>query len=367
MSIAFAPDRWETLRARYRTWWAGEAERPVLYIVGPRTPDRPPARFPHRGFLAQHGLDVEPADIVDAADYVLAGQEYLVDAFPHLWLNYGAGVLAAFTGCELRHDDNTVWFFPRRDVAARDLHLAFDAGNRWFRQLCDVAEVAAARWRGRVQVGTTDIGGASDVVSSHLTAERLLTDLYDAPEEIERLMWEAHTLWWHLWREIDRRLRPCNPGYTCWTTIFSEEPYYMLQSDFCYMIGPAMFDRFVRPELVASCRQLPNAFYHLDGIGELPHLDSLLAIPELKGIQWVQGAGRGGPMEWLDVYRRILDGGKRLQVTGGSLSESLAAIDILAGEGRNIGRIYLSSGLGAKDRAGRTDLEAFLKRYGGSL
>jgi 5-methyltetrahydrofolate--homocysteine methyltransferase len=365
MSIAFTPERWEKLRTFSRAWWAGEARRPMLYVVAPRAPDRPAARLTHRHFLPQHGLDVDPADVVDAMDHHLAGQEYLVDGHPYIWLNYGAGVLAAFTGCHLQYDDNTVWFFPRREVPARDLHLGFETGNRWFRQLCDVAEAASARWRGNVMLGMTDIGGASDVVSSHLTPERMLTDLYDAPEEIERLMWEAHAFWWHLWREVDRRLRPCNPGYSSWTPIYSEEPYYMLQSDFCYMIGPDMFDRFVRPELVASCRQLPNAFYHLDGVGELPHLDSLLAIPELKGIQWVQGAGRGGPMEWLDVYRRILDGGKRLQITGGSLSESLAVIDKLAAEKRPVGRIYLSAWLGRDDRAARAELDAFLKRYGG--
>ena len=170
----------------------------------------------------------------------------------------------------------------------------------------------------------------------------------------------TQALWWHAYRGIDQNLRACNRGYSAWTPIFSETPYYMLQSDFCYMIGPEMFDTFVRPELVASCRQLPHAFYHLDGVGELPHLDSLLAIPELKGIQWIPGDGRGGPMQWLDVYRRILDAGKLLQITGGSLQESLAAVDVLAGEKWNVGRIFIVSGAG--DAMARRALEAFLRR-----
>jgi 5-methyltetrahydrofolate--homocysteine methyltransferase len=362
MSIAFTPERWEQVRANYARWWAGESERPMLHVTAQRAPDRAPSAIPARGFVTQYGLDVDPETIIDAMDYQLSGREFLADGYPGWWLNFGAGVLAAYCGCELRCDENTTWFFPKRDFSARDLHMAFNPENRWFRQTCAVARAGAARWRGDVMIGMTDIGGAADVVSSFLTGERMLMELYDEPEEIKRLMWETQVLWWHAFREIDKEIRSCNPGYSCWTPIFSEKPYYMLQSDFSYMIGPEMFDTFIKPELTASCRQLPHAFYHLDGVGELPHLDSLLAIPELQGVQWIQGAGKGGPMEWLDVYRRILDAGKRLQITHGTLPEYLAVIEVLAKEKRNVGRIFISCG--ANDAAERLALDTFLKRHG---
>ena len=362
MSIAFTPEQWEQVRANYARWWAGASERPMLYVTTRREPDRVPAKLPYRGLLPQYGLDVDPEAIVDAHDYLLSSTEFLADAFPHTWLNFGAGVLAAYGGCDLRYDENTAWFFPRQEYAARGLHMELDPENRWFRRTRDLAHAFAARWRGNVMVGMTDIGGASDVVASFLTGERMLTDLYDNPEEIQRLMWETHALWWFAFREIDQEIRNCNPGYSCWTSIFSETPYYMLQSDFCYMIGPEMFDTFIKPEIVASCRRMPHAFYHLDGVGELPHLDSLLAIPELQGIQWVQGASKGGPMQWLDVYRRILDAGKLLQITWGSLQENLAAVEILAKEKRKVGRIFIQTE--AKDAGARRELDAFLRRTG---
>ena len=105
-----------------------------------------------------------------------------------------------------------------------------------------------------------------------------------------------------------------NPGYTAWAPIFSEEPYYMLQCDFCYMIGPDMFDEFVKPELAATCKRLDNAFYHLDGPGQLPHLDSLLEIDELAGVQWVHGDGQRDGSQWPEVYRKIRQAGKRMQL-----------------------------------------------------
>ena len=364
MSIAFTPERWETIRARYETWWSGQSTRPMLYLTTPRAPDRPPARLPNKGFTSHYGLDVEPADIVDVWDARLSGTDFLADGFPYVWINFGPGVLAAFLGCELRSDANTSWFFPTRQVRPRDLHLRLDPENRWFRHVTALAHAAAARWQGTVSIGMTDLGGASDVLASFLTTDHMLTDFYDEPEEIQRLMWEVHTLWWQAWHTINGAMRGGNAGYSSWTPIYSEQPYYMLQSDFCYMIGPQMFETFVKPDLVACCRQLPHAFYHLDGIGELPHLDSLLAIPELRGIQWIQGDGRGGPMKWLDVYRRILDGGKLLQMVG-KLPEALAAIDQLASEGRPVGRIYYNAGIG--NDADRRLAQDFLKRHGSSL
>jgi hypothetical protein len=80
------------------------------------------------------------------------------------------------------------------------------------------------------------------------------------------------------------------------------------------MISPAMFERFVLPDLVACCDHLDHGFYHLDGKGEIPHLDHLLAIERLRGIQWIPGDGQPPPQDWLPLLKRIRDGGKLCQV-----------------------------------------------------
>jgi 5-methyltetrahydrofolate--homocysteine methyltransferase len=89
----------------------------------------------------------------------------------------------------------------------------------------------------------------------------------------------------------------------------------MLQSDFSYMISPAMFERFVLPDLMECCEALDHPFYHLDGKGEIPHLDHLLSIQRLKGIQWVPGDGQPPPDCWLPLLQRIRTGGKLCQVS----------------------------------------------------
>jgi 5-methyltetrahydrofolate--homocysteine methyltransferase len=201
----------------------------------------------------------------------------------------------------------------------------------------------------------TDLGGNLDILSTFRPGEQLLLDLYDSPEQVRRLTWEAHAAWMEAYDDIDAVLRPVNPGHTAWTPIFSEPRYYMLQCDFCYMIGPDMFDGFVRPEIQAMCRKIPHAFYHLDGVGQLPHLDSLLSIPELAGVQWVPGAGKPTCDKWPDVYARILKAGKRAQVWGPA---ELLAIERAVGAAKGVVAIWYPK---QEERAIAVDT---LARYG---
>src|SRR5512145_563062 len=80
------------------------------------------------------------------------------------------------------------------------------------------------------------------------------------------------------------------------------------------MISPIMFEGYVLPDLAACCEIMEHPFYHLDGKGELPHLDMLLGLEKLCGIQWVPGDGAPPPQQWLPVLKRIRDAGKRCHV-----------------------------------------------------
>ena len=52
----------------------------------------------------------------------------------------------------------------------------------------------------------------------------------------------------------------------------------------------------------------------MDGKGQLPHLDMLLAIEKLRGIQWIPGAGQPEAADWPDVLDKIRKSGKLCQV-----------------------------------------------------
>jgi len=357
MAIGFDAERWSKVKEDARAWWDGRLKRPLIQIrLQGRDPQRPAPRQPSKGFTAQYPANVTPAEIVDVWDYELSQTEYLGDAFPTVWPNFGPGIIAGFLGARVRPDEHTVWFEPLTPQTPAALQLAGDLENPWFLRVRDICRAAQERWQGLVQVGMTDLGGNLDILASFLPGEALLLDLYDQPEDVKRLTWQAHHAWWLYFNELNAVLRPPNPGYTAWTPIFSETPYYMLQCDFAYMLGPAMFDEFVKPELAASCRRLKNAFYHLDGPGQLCHLDSLLSIAELKGVQWVPGAGQPDEAHWPEVYRKIRDAGKRIHLTGG-----IAHLDAVA---RQLGSAEGIVVFDTLRRSRQAEAEALLGKYG---
>jgi 5-methyltetrahydrofolate--homocysteine methyltransferase len=363
MELAFSAQRWETVKRNYRAWWAGKLQRPLIHVtVGGYEAKRAKPDIPWHWFQSWYELSVPAEKIVDWYEYNLETTRFPGDSFPHVNPYFGPGVAAAFMGAKVvnTRETGTTWFEPRQSLAAMDLRLKHDPQSPWWPRVRDLAAAAAKRFQGMVQIDMTDLGGNLDLVATFRPGEELLFDLYDQPAEVERLAWEAHEMWWYYFDELSRAT-PRNPGYTAWTPILSEQPYYMLQCDFCYMIGPDMFDRFVKPELAATCKRLTNGFYHLDGPGQLPHLDSLLEIPELKGVQWVPGDGQPDITKWPEVYRKIRKAGKLVQFFHSQSKHGLRNLDILADQlGSAEGLIMV----GGVDRKQEDELNELLGRYG---
>ncbi|NLS78727.1 MAG: hypothetical protein GXY76_15850 [Chloroflexi bacterium] len=357
MPIDFAPERWERIRENARLWWAGKLGRPLIQLtVAGRDPGRPEPALPPARRTAHYDFSVPAEEVVDRWDYDLSCADYIGDAFPSRFVDFGPGVIAAFLGARTELGEATVWFHAPEERPIAEIHLEHDQSEVWLNRVRGITQAAAGRWQGQVQVGMTDLGGNLDVVSTFRPSHRLLLDLYDAPDEVKRVTWEAHRMWWRYFSEINAILRPSNPGYTCWTPLYSEAPYYMLQCDFCYMISPAMFDEFVKPELVASCKRLGNAFYHLDGVGQLPHLDSLLSIPELKGIQWIYGDGKPDYRHWTHIYRKVREAGKLIQLSGGP--------EVLEHVAKELGSAEGIALIGSVSASRRDEAEALIAKYG---
>lgn len=325
---------------------AGQGSGPHAAAVAPSVS---PFHLPIRAFGAGQ-------EIVDSWDYELSTYEFLGDSFPYMFTNYGPGTVAAFLGAELHTTDETVWFRAPEGKQVSELSFAYSEQSPWYRQIRDLYAAAIERWQGLVQVSMADLGGCLDILSTFRPSEALLFDLYDHPEQVKRCTWEIHAAWHRYFQGMNTVLRPVNPGYTAWTPIFSEVPYYMLQCDFCYMIGPDMFDEFVKPELATSCRAIDHAFYHLDGPGQLAHLDSLLEIEALDGVQWIPGDGAKPITEWPDVYRKISEAGKKIQIFG-----TMDELNIIADQ---IGRADNIVLIGSYERSRRDDLSRELEAYG---
>ena len=314
-TLNFRSEDWQRVERDTMAWWAGELPRPLVYlaVTDPLPDDR---RY---GFLSNYPLSMSAEEVVDRHAPALAATHFYGDAFPWWWVNFGPGIAAGFTGAKVNSvaaPSETVWFTPP-DESVRpigSLSLQFDPENAWWKRVKEITAAIVDRWQGRVAASMTDLGGNLDILASFRETQTLLTDLFDQPEEVERLVGQITQLWLRYYDELDHIIRPICRGASCWTPIWSTGKTYMMQCDFSYMISPRMFERFVLPDLTACCDYLEHGFYHLDGKGEIPHLDLLLSIQRLRGIQWIPGDGQPTPDQWLPLLKRIRDGGKLCQV-----------------------------------------------------
>jgi 5-methyltetrahydrofolate--homocysteine methyltransferase len=308
IQLQFTERDWERIERDWAAWWTGELERPLVIIETIDQFDVWASDFPPE----------TPVDeVLDRFQACLEAARFYGDAWPKWWPNFGPGIVAGFLGAQVHCVPGTVWFSPypdREPATIEDIHPVYDADNAWWRRVVELTRAAVARWGDRVCVGFTDLGGNLDILASLRGTQELLLDLHDAPGDVERLSGEITRLWLRYYDELDGIIRQGSRGMTPWAGIWSPGRCYMLQSDFAYMISPRMFERFVLPDLAACCEALDYAFYHLDGKGQIIHLDMLLSLERLRGIQWIPGDGQPPPEEWLPLLRRIRDGGKLCQL-----------------------------------------------------
>ncbi len=316
IEIDFTEEDWARLERNWTAWWAGELDRPLVMIEG-REP-HPDGSSPPLGweklFASEFPLETPVESIVDHYQWHLERRRFYGDAWPRWWPNFGPGIIAGFVGARVKPEPLTVWFEPAEESSIEELQPAYDAGNIWWQRVSSLTRAAVERWGDRVCVGHTDLGGNLDILASLRTTEQLLFDVSDAPEEVARLGGEITRLWLRYYEELHAIIQKSGRGTTPWAHVWSPGRCYMLQSDFSYMISPRMFERFVLPDLAACCDALDHGFYHLDGKGQIKHLDMLLSLERLHGIQWIPGDGQPPPEEWLPLLKRIRDGGKLCQL-----------------------------------------------------
>lgn len=306
---------WSEAKERFKAWWDGEViDRPVIQAFAPI-----------KGLISAGAWDGwsfmrYPEDLtigIRGFERVCEETFYGGEAFPNLHINLGPGVMAAYVGAVPRFISETVWFeTPKSWTELRSLE--YDLDNRWWRLTQRVASMALKVSKGRFIVGTTDLGGILDVAASLRGSNNLIIDLFKHPGEVKDLCGQLVDLWHRYYEGLHSIIAARMEGSSAWMGLWSPKRWYPIQCDFSAMMSPKQFQEFALPYLREQCQRLDHTVYHWDGPGQIPHLNHLLSIPELNGIQWTPGAGQPGvdSLAWFPLYRKIQEKGKLLVLLG---------------------------------------------------
>ncbi len=317
----FSEARWQETRAIYDEWWEQKINRPVVGLkVKNRTPN---LAKPKHDLLAQanvHRLDISVDDVLDAIEYEVCSYEYIGDAYPSFNLDcFGPGITAAILGAELDNSTGNVWFKPKEIIEPDEMQFVFSEDNVWYKRIAEIMQKSVERFEGKIMLTMPDLSGVMDILASFRHGELLLYDLYDYPDETKKLNAEIFEHWKTLYNKFSNISKFDEFGYSDWASVLSTKPSYVIQSDFSYMIGEEMFGEFVLPNLQKFCDWLPRTLYHMDGPGEIKHLDMLLSLKKLDAIQWVPGAGNPTCENYPEIYEKVENSGKNIQIPGQGL------------------------------------------------
>lgn len=316
----FDKDRYPEIAGVFEKWWDGTLNRPVIQVTLERSTAEGGDFFAsnYRKVIleAMYSFDIPASEVAGIIDRAYDCVEYLGDAFPVFYMR-PTGILGGFLGQEysLDRDQGTIWFYKMCTSLEEISGIRLNEDNPLLQRALELTRAVQTHFEGGMAIGLPDFGGVMDIVSSIRDANPFLLELCLEPEAVTDACLNIHEQFKKAYGIfLDAVDEKKIPGYTCWATMLSQKPYFVLQNDFSAMISTDMYDEFYLPILRKECQLIPRTIYHLDGPGAVRHLDSILTVPELDGVQWINGAGAPGLDQWPDIYRKIHAAGKLCQV-----------------------------------------------------
>lgn len=357
--------KYDKISENFEDWWEGRLERPIIQVTLDKSTAKGGDFFAsnYRKVIldAMYDFDLPVYEAAKIVDDAYSAVEYYGDAIPVFYMR-PTGILGGFLGQEFGIDHNlgTVWFKKMCPTIDEMANLPLLEDSPLLKRSLDLTKAVQDYFAGAMPVGFPDFGGVMDIVSSIRDANPLLEELYEEEEGVKKACLNVHEQFKKAYKLFEDVIDENKiPGYTCWATMLSQKPYFVLQNDFSAMISPSMYDDFYLPILKEECKFIPRTIYHLDGPGAVRHLDSILTVPELNGVQWIQGAGAPGLDQWPDIYKKIKAANKLCQVFINGSAE-LPYIDYIVDLlGTTKGLCFICTGKAEEKPA----FEEYLKKY----
>lgn len=314
--VQYKPD-WREARQRMTAWWEGKkTDRALARIQVPKKHVRPAydTRLPQKF--------ADPDTVFRNLELLLTSTYWAGEAFPVHQVYLGAMFMCTYFGCEPKFHKGGAWYSSPFTCWEDIADLDFDPQNRWYRFVSDLTAQSARRAQGRYLTSVSGISASFDLFVELCGAEETLVAMSEKPAEVKRVRdriieWGKQT-----YDERYGLVAPFQEGSIDGMGIWAPGRVRYVQCDLCAMISPQMFDDLVLPEIRAFTEHVDYGIYHLDGEEQVRHLNSLLTLDALKVIQYVPSAAKPSaegfhrdPMEWIDVFRRIQDAGKKLWIS----------------------------------------------------
>jgi len=298
------------IQAKLENWWIfGEQEFPCLLITLPPEEADEYVAVPLERWWKDRDF------IIERQMKLMESQRYFGQAVPFHYIDCSSSAMAGVLGANMQLvNRDTMWAYPCFETVEQVTDMELRRDTFWYAQARALSERSTALAKDHHFVTLFAMEGITDILAGLYGTENFLADLLEKPREVKRAMEHVKRLWIELFDEFQGILkRSGNRGGIGWAGIWAPGTTFPMQEDFSYMISNRMYREFVLPHVRDMVDAMEYPFYHLDGIGAIPHLEALLGIERLRVIQWVPGAGKERIADWYALIGRILEAGKSVQ------------------------------------------------------
>lgn len=355
----YKPD-WREARARLLDWWAGKSIDRVPVNMTAWRDDAPSPRT----LRPPPGVSADYDSIFEHHQRMLRARYWCGEAFPRYWPYMGAMFCVAYLGCTPRPRDGKVWYDRPEGLSWDNAdRLHFDPQNPWWQRAKALTRRAVEESRGEYLVAFGPyLQAALDVMCELFGNQETMLAMVDRPDDVKRLRDRIHAWGRQSYEELAEIIAPHQEGTMPWLDLWAPGRSCCTQVDMSVMISPCMFEEFAVDDIRGATDHVRYGMYHLDGPGQIGHLDAILNIDSVRCVEWVPGARAReahahDPMPWLDLFKRIQDAGRKVMI----LCPPSRIEDLLKSIDRKNVYLYI---LGTLTRAEADAVLRTLARYG---
>lgn len=334
------PDFEEAIN-RYEAWWnCAIMDRPLVSITFP-LPEAKQQALPQKEHATIRDRWMDTEYTITTAEAHLRNTVHFADSFPIVWPNLGPEIFSAFYGCEMEYGEHTAWSKPiLPDWSEGSVNgLRLDMNNFYFQKLVEMTDALIERGKDKFIVGYADLHGGGDAIAAFRDPQELLIDTIENPDAIKVVCDRITTDFLKVYDMLHEKLSAAGMPSTTWLPATCKGKYHVPSNDFSCMISDEAFEGLFIPGIIRECQHMDRCIYHLDGLQALRYLDRLLEIPEIHAIQWVPGAGQDYWADWIEVYQRIQNKNKALQIHSVPAKDISRLFEALHPEGVWIGSV----------------------------
>lgn len=239
---------------------------------------------------------------------------YAGDAFPLINLNMGPAGHTGFVKGVAADFTDTVWYHPIMEEELDPDRIILDEESYLYRQTFDAARYLCEESGGDYLVSMPDVSGNIDVLANLRSSTELLMDMVSDEDRVKECLRRIQVIWEKATSLIYEYLKEYSFGGGCigWLNTWAPGFHNQLQCDMSVMFSNEYYEKFAREELEKQSDFLDYPLYHLDGIEQIRHLDTLLSIEKLKMIQWTSVVAQPSPVNYIPVFQKIQKAGKGL-------------------------------------------------------